>query len=899
MKKQLTVSRFALGNLRHRRKQYTALIIAVVLAMMFSSGIPFFLQSMMASTEELMAQRYGKAEVIVPGAQDYPLDTYREYISGDIGYLHVMGHAYTDREDKGGPIAWIDEPGSALYYQQVSEGRLPEAPGEIAMEQTAMRRMHLDAGLGDTITLQIHPQQGRETGTAALERQYTLVGILQDRRAQLSYTSPSKEALVQYLPESFLSAADRGSIPCNENLVALYNENHAYSGEELWENFQVQIGYENLLEAKNGSAHSVAFQVRGDFILPIFLAALLAFLSCFAIANAFSQNLQERRKQIGMLRAVGATKRQIVQMFGMEALLLALVCTPLSMALAYFGVKGFALAMGDRFVFLPNLGILLVGGLFGLLCVLLSVLLPLLQIIRLTPMQAIRDTELMRKMTHKRIQSEKQFNVPRLIARRKLQFSRIRQIFICFLLAATTLMSCFLFSGLRSQVIAQSISSDRKDYTVSPFSWSSTSNPFVNPAPNGEFISSGSVQETLSLGQVQRVYEDAQSIVNLQFPGEKPEYFRLLTLDFAAGTDGLDPQKLSELRGDELLSASEEELLGSVYGDYLTEAGLTGPVTPLWLEGSEPDELMNWLEPQVVEGRIDLEKLNSGTEIILTASARIGYYCKVYADGGWSMGVLDMNNEDQWTAYAKSNAEHILAEADQPYHAGDPLQLTMLQYDEHGNIQRRERTVRIGAIVSAGNGRLFTTTEGLRSFGFQVDAYQLGVDLVGEITPEEDEQMMLELQAIHPGKRIMSNYQQEMESRKDFMTNVVGILSLVSVLLTVCICLMNNGINAQLRAGRSTIGTLRAVGASMGDIRKAYILQLLPANILGAALGGTAFALVLRVMKGFIVNRPPMWLTLLVVLGVFAIVLGCNLLNLHVQMRKLSRYSIVENIREL
>ena len=896
MKKQLTVSRFALGNLRHRRKQYTALMIAVVLAMMFSSGIPFFLQSMMASTEELMAQRYGKAEVIVPGAQDYSLDTYKKYISGDIGHLHVMGHAYTDREDKGGPIAWIDERGSELYYQQVSEGRLPEAPGEIAIEMTAMHRMHLEAGLGDTITLQIHPQQGRETSTAVLERQYTLVGILQDRRAQLSYTSPSKDALVQDLPELFVSAADRGSIPCNENLVALYNENHAYSGEELWEKFQVQIGYENLLEAKNGSVHNVAYQLRGDFILPIFLAALLAFLSCFAIANAFSQNLQERRKQIGMLRAVGATKRQIVQMFGMEALLLALVCTPLSMALAYLGVKGFALAMGDSFVFLPNIGILLVGGLFGLLCVLLSVLLPLLQIIRLTPMQAIRDTELMRKMTHKRIRSEKQFNVPRLIARRKLQFSRFRQIFICFLLAATTLLSCFLFSGLRSQIIAQSISKDRTDYTVSPFSWSSTPNPFVNPAPNGEFVSSGSVQETLSLGQVQRVYEDAQSIVNLQFSGEKPEYFRLLTLDFAAGTDGGDPQKLSQMRGDELFAISEEELLGPVYGDYLAEAGLTGPVTPLWLEGSEPDELMNWLEPQVVEGRIDLEKLNSGAEIILTASAKIGYYCKVYADGSWSMGTLDMNSKDEWT---KSNAKHILAEADQPYHAGDTLQLTMLQYDEHGNIQRRERTVRIGAIVSAGNGRLFTTMEGLRSFGFQVDANHLGIDLVGEITPEEDEQMMLELQAIHPGKRIMSNYQREIESRKDFMTNVVAILSLVSVLLTVCICLMNNGINAQLRAGRSTNGTLRAVGASMGEIRKAYILQLLPANILGAALGGIGFALVLQMMKGFVVNRPPMWLTLLVALGVFAIVLGCNLLNLHVQMRKLSRYSIVENIREL
>ena len=37
------------------------------------------------------------------------------------------------------------------------------------------------------------------------------------------------------------------------------------------------------------------------------------------IVNAFNSNLKERKKQIGMLRAVGATKRQIISIFGREA----------------------------------------------------------------------------------------------------------------------------------------------------------------------------------------------------------------------------------------------------------------------------------------------------------------------------------------------------------------------------------------------------------------------------------------------------------------------------------------------------------------------------------------------------------------------------------------------------
>ena len=44
--KNLTVNRLALGNLKHRRKQYTIMIISILLAMIFSSSVVFFAFSM-------------------------------------------------------------------------------------------------------------------------------------------------------------------------------------------------------------------------------------------------------------------------------------------------------------------------------------------------------------------------------------------------------------------------------------------------------------------------------------------------------------------------------------------------------------------------------------------------------------------------------------------------------------------------------------------------------------------------------------------------------------------------------------------------------------------------------------------------------------------------------------
>ena len=41
MKKKLTVNTLALGNIKNRKKQYTIMIIGIILAMVFSSSIVF------------------------------------------------------------------------------------------------------------------------------------------------------------------------------------------------------------------------------------------------------------------------------------------------------------------------------------------------------------------------------------------------------------------------------------------------------------------------------------------------------------------------------------------------------------------------------------------------------------------------------------------------------------------------------------------------------------------------------------------------------------------------------------------------------------------------------------------------------------------------------------------
>ena len=69
-------------------------------------------------------------------------------------------------------------------------------------------------------------------------------------------------------------------------------------------------------------------------LLVTILGVALVVMAGMGIANAFAVNLAARRRQIGMMRALGATSRQLRRIYGREALVIALATAPASVALA-------------------------------------------------------------------------------------------------------------------------------------------------------------------------------------------------------------------------------------------------------------------------------------------------------------------------------------------------------------------------------------------------------------------------------------------------------------------------------------------------------------------------------------------------------------------------------------
>lgn len=132
--------------------------------------------------------------------------------------------------------------------------------------------------------------------------------------------------------------------------------------------------------------------LKAVFAGMFFMLAFLAFPALIAMMNTLAINVIERTREIGMVRAVGATRKQVRRMITAEALLLASVGTAFGilagMYLGYVIVKGIGVMFPIPYSF-PLAGILAaitIGLLFGAL----AAVVPARQAAKLQVVEALR-----------------------------------------------------------------------------------------------------------------------------------------------------------------------------------------------------------------------------------------------------------------------------------------------------------------------------------------------------------------------------------------------------------------------------------------------------------------------------------------------------------------------------
>lgn len=938
MKKKLTINSLALGNLKQRRKQYTILIIGIILAIVFSSGTLFFISCNQASNEEYNRRNAGnyhwyyynpfESFDIEAGVKDGYVEEY--------GYAHILGYAYTDEEkkDKGTSVAWLDNQAKNLYYVALKEGKYPENKGEIALEADAALRLGLDAKVGEKISLSMLNANGTDFSTTATEKTYTIVGILTDKRKNFELYGEN----ATIMPAAFVSDKEEVDIGGKEILALFFNPTEksinktmivdGYATNSFDENLLSQI-YENL-DGPNliGRVHAYNsnLSLENSSILTVTLTVVLMLASCIGIINAFSTNLQERRKQIGMLRAVGATRRQIINIFGRETFIIALICTPIGVAISYFGVKLFATIMGDEYVFIPDFKVLFGSAGVSVICVMLAALIPLFKASKISPMQAIRNVELNRKMSRQKIKTEKEFNVPKLLAKRSIKFYKGKQVGVSIILALTIFISCFGLSVLKKE-FGNSMWSNyySSDYIITRFGLTGVSIADLNFTVADKKISLNTVQDIIDYPLFSDVHGYKDCVTYLPVD-EYSDYMLLTQFDSSSRYS----PTIEDLTRDDLENLNLDELFDvwftheyDFYNELKQKSRTQQELYQMKMYGIDQQIIEKYSDEfEVIDGKIDIEKLNSGEEIILVASNENGLYLTFDRNGSnSSYGVLDTE---------KNGKKDMFASAKLDYKVGDTISLRTISSDavEYSDevdnwipddLTVYDKEVKIGAIIKPfdfeevsslylqGGMSVMTTSNGINKVaGYQVDYSSLFIKCDGELDDNSDTlatDFLYSLISIGDTTyAVKSGYAEDQETQAWLKTLMISLLAIVILFFSICASIVNNALTAKIRESKKEIGTLRAVGASVKEVTSSYVRQLVSMFSWGCGIGFAGYIiayLISYIMSTFIYQdyRPSfeIWPAIIICVLLFSM---CSL-NLYLKIRKEMKNSIVDNIREL
>ena len=287
----------------------------------------------------------------------------------------------------------------------VTLGRLAEKPDEIVIPNHLAGNGGLQYKLGDIITLSVG-QRSDSSGkrindaysymgsdeqiTDAVTRTYTVVGFYErfsyDLEARLSpgYTA--------------LTTGEEGS---NYGIFAtLKHPAKIYSYvEELGSNYEIHI-HRDLMTYK-GTVRNGGIQ-RVIYGFMVILVVMIAFGSVSLIYNSFSITLSERTKQFGILKSVGATRKQLRGAAIYEALVLGCIGIPVGLVVGCLGIgitlyclrdnfHSFTGVSGVQMSLVLNPVALIASAVICLLVILISAWIPAGRAVRIPAIDSIRQ----------------------------------------------------------------------------------------------------------------------------------------------------------------------------------------------------------------------------------------------------------------------------------------------------------------------------------------------------------------------------------------------------------------------------------------------------------------------------------------------------------------------------
>ncbi|MYW24252.1 FtsX-like permease family protein [Bacillus thuringiensis] len=377
--KQLS-RRYLKGN----KKRTILTLIGIVLSVSLISTIGLFMNGTQISQIENTKKRQGYSFHAVVLNYDESILKKIKY-NPQIESFGLMSQGETVQVGEAAvQMNFADDNALEFLKYSIIKGRLPSNDQEVAVDPWVLPYIKENIQIGDSFELN--------------EKKYKLVGFLSDS----TYTQENKVGRLLTYKSKF--SAGEGKILVGISSKANFNE--------------VLEGFKTIYGENNINISNELIQLEKPGYNNSIMATLIITISIVVIAtivviyNAFQISVVERTRQFGLLRSIGATRKQIRQIVLREATFLAVIAIPIGIICSLIALASlqftFSLLMENSkavSIFHVDWNILLISSIITLLSVIASSLYPAYFAGKISPLLAISS-----RLSIKKEQIKKQKN---------------------------------------------------------------------------------------------------------------------------------------------------------------------------------------------------------------------------------------------------------------------------------------------------------------------------------------------------------------------------------------------------------------------------------------------------------------------------------------------------------
>lgn len=300
----------------HKKKSRLTIICIAISVMLVTAVFGMADMSLKAQKSEAV-KRYGNWHLIVNDISDETAEQIKN--QSNVSVADWLG--MTDKVIYQGKELVVQSSGEVLAEQMnlsINEGKYPAAVNEAAIDAGGLIQYGLS--VGDTINVEFPDGQAREfkiTGT------FNNFSSLQGEDAHgLQLTREGMHDLADNIYREYFYLQFKGGINIRQ-AIAEIKEEYGLSDEQLQTNVM-------LLGLMGQSSDTTMLEV---YLTAFILFILVSLAGIFMIASSFNMSIMERTRFFGMLRCLGATKKQIKRYIRLEGLKFCVKAIPIGVAL--------------------------------------------------------------------------------------------------------------------------------------------------------------------------------------------------------------------------------------------------------------------------------------------------------------------------------------------------------------------------------------------------------------------------------------------------------------------------------------------------------------------------------------------------------------------------------------